>query len=63
MQCLMNQYEVMTCNGVSYWRGNPYLTGRRTEGAFQLDFIVLGAGGLLTMLWLAARFLFAYNFK
>lgn len=51
--CMRNEYEVNTCNGVSYWKGNVYVTGTRTNALFETDITSIVLGSVVLFVWLS----------
>jgi hypothetical protein len=50
---MRNEYEVNTCNGVSYWKGNVYVTGTRTNALFETDITSIVLGSVVLFVWLS----------
>lgn len=51
--CLANEYETDTCNGISYWKGNIYVSGRRTASSFETDITSIVLGSVILFIWLS----------
>ena len=58
--CTANEHEVNTCNGISFWKGNPYITGKRTIAFHDTDYTMVILGCIILFIWLtgAVAFLF-----
>lgn len=50
---MRNEYEVNTCNGISFWKGNPFITGKRTPSLFENDITSIVLGSVILFIWLS----------
>ena len=51
--CMRNEFEVNTCNGISFWKGNPFITGKRTPSLFENDITSIVLGSVILFIWLS----------
>ena len=59
--CMANEYEVDTCNGISFWKGNPYITGKRTQAFHETDHTMVVLGSVILFVWLSGAVAYLFT--
>ena len=58
---MANEYEVDTCNGISFWKGNPYITGKRTQALHETDYTMVILGSVILFIWLSGAVTYMFT--
>lgn len=51
VECLENEYQTLTCGGMSFWSGNLYSINTWTKVDFDVDIVLLAVGIILLTIW------------